>query len=231
MIEFDVNSPLTRCKGEPKTANAALYDYFSMGPGRSLRGLFTNYLDQSANKSLTNVPPTRYLSTISTWSTKFSWVSRVARQEEIDRQKTAQMRADALQAQLNLWSERQFSVRERDWNQGEEIRNLFEKMIKEAPNYIKQSRRTIKGKGGNPDTVIIHEKLDIKLMISALSTASTIQRLAAEMETDHNLNELTTPENLDEVRKKRWAEIAPRLFEAISDDKENIDEQGENDRA
>lgn len=224
MIEFDLKNPLTRCKGEPKTANAALGDYFRMGSGRSLRALFADYRGQIADKSLTKRPPTSRLATISTWSARFSWQERIACQEQIDRIQAELLKSNALAEQFNRWAERQITVRDRDWDQAEEIRKLVDQILVTAPNYLKRSQKTIKGKDGSPDTVIIREQLDLKLLIGGLQVASRLQRLAVEMETEHNLNENTTPENLEEIRKRRWDAIKEQLAELETEDE---DETGE----
>ena len=62
---------------ETKGSYAAFCDYRDMGVGRSLRALHERYTEQSANKSLTEKPPTTNFSTIANWSTKFDWQDRV----------------------------------------------------------------------------------------------------------------------------------------------------------
>jgi hypothetical protein len=218
MNEFDPKDPLNRCKGEPRTANAALGDYYRMGNGRSLRALYACYRGQSASESLAKPPVTKRFSTICTWSSRFSWVERISMQEQLDRAQVETAKNKALAEQIAKWSERQITVRDRDWNQAEEVRKIVDKILEVAPQFIKRHQKTIKGKNGAPDTLLIREALDIKLMISALSTASNLQRLAAEMETEHSLNENTTPENLEEVRRRRWESIQAQLVEVTEHD-------------
>lgn len=51
-------------------AKAAFYDYFYMGPKRSLRKLWKIYQDHPS-------PPTRRLSTLEEWSSAHNWQFRV----------------------------------------------------------------------------------------------------------------------------------------------------------
>jgi hypothetical protein len=50
-----------------------------------------------------------------------------------------------------------------------------------------------------------------------MTAASKLQRLAAEMETEHTVNENTTPENIEEVRQKRWESIKDALGESVGE--------------
>lgn len=217
MVTFDPDNPLARCHGEPRTSNAGLLDYYRMGSGRSIRALATEYRNRNAINPLSN-PPTLRVSTILTWSGRYDWQARIARREELDLAEEKRVKTKALEESAKLWAERRLAVRDRDWNQGEAIRNLTDEILARAPEFIKTKQRTITGKNGAPDTVIITRQLDIKLMIDALSTSSKLQRLAAEMETEHSLNENTTPEDLESIRQKRWAAIQPQLEELSEDD-------------
>lgn len=76
--------PLNRIPGESRAANAALRDYYLMGAGRSLRDLLKEYNRQTADESQTKKPPTLSWGTLSGWSVKHHWQSRIAAQKEID---------------------------------------------------------------------------------------------------------------------------------------------------
>lgn len=62
-----------KVKGETNKAVVACNDYMGMGPGRSLTKLERKY-----GKPGVTEPPTKRLSTLETWSSKFGWVERAA---------------------------------------------------------------------------------------------------------------------------------------------------------
>lgn len=68
--------------GETKRAIQACNDYLRLGPGRSLAKLLNRY------QSGTEVPPTRRIGTLKTWSVSFGWQQRAAAYDtETERQK------------------------------------------------------------------------------------------------------------------------------------------------
>ena len=69
-----------RLPGESDNAYRASRDYYFMGEGRSLRALLNQYtyLEQAANESLTEKPPTQTFATLGGWSAKYGWVGRAA---------------------------------------------------------------------------------------------------------------------------------------------------------
>ena len=69
-----------RLPGESDNAYRASRDYCFMGEGRSLRALLNQYtyLEQAANESLTEKPPTQTFATLGGWSAKYGWVGRAA---------------------------------------------------------------------------------------------------------------------------------------------------------
>lgn len=156
-----------------------------MGSGRSVRGLLLKYRERYANAMGTDLPPTRRFGTLAKWGVNNRWQERIARAEHLDREAEAAARQRALEAQAQLWAERRLSVKERDWQQAERIRKLADQILDEGPKFVKSSRRFIKGKNGEPDKELITVALDGKLMVQATETASKLQRLAAEMETEH----------------------------------------------
>jgi len=127
-----------------------------------------------------------------------------------------------------LWVDRQEAIRERDYTQADRLRELADSVLAEGPNFRKTSRKLIKGTNGKSDREVITIGLDAKLMTTAILAASKLQRLAAEMETDHTLEEITTPENIEEIRKKRWEAIKESLGEieaglVLEDDQDEIE--------
>jgi len=67
MINFDPDSPLSQCVGEPRTANAGLLDYYNMGAGRTLRALWEIYRKNKLSNPEAK-PPTTRLQTVFSWS-------------------------------------------------------------------------------------------------------------------------------------------------------------------
>lgn len=231
---YDPDHPLDRCAGEQRQAHDSLLDYWRMGSGRSLRVLLERYRTQAASGEDSIKPPTRRFATIFKWSRENLWQDRMTRQTEIDLEAERQARADALKAEAAKWAERRLAVRERDWGQAEQLRELAEGILKEAPKFKKNSRRFIAGKEGEPDREVITLAIDAKLMVSAIEAASKLQRLAAEMETEHTLAETTDAEDIEKVRQKRWADVQEQLTDAIDsqpDAAEGDDTDAEGDDA
>jgi hypothetical protein len=213
-IVFDPDSPLSRCRGELPRAHDALLDYYRLGSGRSLRAIHAEYRERSESEGITKVPTKRF-ATLSKWSTANRWQERIELQSRIDLETERRMKEEALRAEAEKWAQRQLDVRERDWQQGEELRVLVDRILGESPKFIKNSRRFIPGRNGDPDREIITVGIDAKLMTNALVAASKLQRLAAEMETDHTLNDNVNEESIEDVRKKRWEKAQAAIEDAI----------------
>jgi len=216
MTFFDNEHPLDRLPGEPRTANTALRDYYEMGVGRSLRGLVDQYRNNLQEKTQVN-PPSLRLSTVFTWSTKYSWQERVDLMTGVDLKAANEAKRKALEEKAQRWVDRQNEVRERDWSQGEQLRELVDKLFEQTPDFITRKQKTIKGKNGEPDRIVITEKINQKLLLDGLLVSSKIQRLAAEMETEHVLDESTSSEELESIRKRRWHEAMEQLSELESE--------------
>lgn len=215
-ITFDPEHPLDRCAGETRRANDALRDYYQMGAGRSLRRLRDLYREKFEGEGDSIKPPTRNFKTLIVWSTDDAWQARVDAQLRIDRAAEEAARSDALRAQSAAWAERRMQVRERDWEQAEKLRKLADAILEESPRFLKTSRKYIPPKNGDPEREIITIAIDAKLMVNSLETASKLQRLAAEMETEHTLEEQVSAESIEEVRAKRWADIQAALQDALN---------------
>lgn len=170
MTEWCLNAeaPLNRIKWESKNANIALRDYYRMGPGRSLAKLHAKYLQEESIE-----PPTRKRYTIDTWCLKNHWVKRVAAKQALD---------DA--EEERLWAARRRQVREQDWEMADKLRGVAAKILEEAPIFVKQQRRFIKGEEGQPDREVITMALNGQLGVKAAEAGSKLARLAAEMENE-----------------------------------------------
>lgn len=162
---FNEADPLAILKGESKKGNAALHDYYLMGKGRSLEKLLKSY------QNATNEPPTRRIKSLKDWSRFFAWQERIAAQTRLD---------DA--ARRAKWEERQEEIREADYQQAGQLRKLVDDALKEAPAFLRQRRRIVKGENGQPDQIIVTLAIDAKMIISGAKVASDLQRRAAGLE-------------------------------------------------
>lgn len=170
---WDAENPLGRIKAESAKANDALRDYYYMGSNRSYAKLHVKYLEQSQQEAID--PPTKRRYAIDTWGHKNQWVERVAAQKAID---DAEREA--------LWAARRLEVQEQDWLMAGKLRDVAAKILDEAPLFVKQQRRLIKGEEGQPDQLLITMALNGQLAVQAAQAASKLSRLAAEMESERH---------------------------------------------
>ncbi len=161
---------LAQRDGETDKAYAAFVDYALMGPGRSLRKLWDRYRGQNGGKAGAEKPPSKRLATLETWSSKFAWQKRIeawaAEQQQVDQA---------------LWNGRRRAIREADWEAGEALRSLAADILAQTPQFLKTTRRLVKGTNGAPDREVITVGIDTGAMLKALAQASDLQRQAAEM--------------------------------------------------
>lgn len=156
-------------QGESKPANQALRDYAEMGPRRSLDKLHAFYRERRLIEPLFN-PPTLVLWTLRGWSMVYGWVERV---ELWDRQEEARRRKER--------EARRLEIEEQDYTQAQALRELADKILAETPQFIRTSRRRIKGENGEPDTIIITMGIDAPTMVKLVETGSKLARLSAGM--------------------------------------------------
>lgn len=193
-IAFDPEKPLARLTNEAMKAHAALLDYYQLGDGRSMTKLLERYRD------VPKTSPTRRLPTLKKWSVTHFWQARIEAQKLLD---------DAEDARL--WAERRQAIREADFAQAEKLRKLANDILDQAPSFIKQKRRRVKGENGEPDQVIVTLELNPRLLIDAAKLASDLGRRAAGMETEtvnltgeiHTIQ--VSSDELAEARKKAQA--------------------------
>lgn len=179
---FDPSAPLESIRGETKKANHAFREYCYIGPARSLKKL-RDRLDLSvaveSDRGESGVKSKRYaaFSTICEWSSRYFWVARAAAfdlQEDVKR--------------ADLWRERREKIRETDYQVADELRTLAASVLAAGPNFIRATRRRVKGetrigKDGaeytEPDTILVTTALDGDLLIKLVDLASKLQRAAA----------------------------------------------------
>ncbi len=109
-----------------------------------------------------------------TWATNNNWVARSAAYDEYLAEQ------DRLQ-----WEKRRADMRERDWQQAEELRRLVDDAIPHAQQFIRSKRTFAQGQDGEPDREIITLNFDITGLTRVLVDASKLQRLAADLVTDN----------------------------------------------
>jgi hypothetical protein len=117
-MEWSRTDPTARMSGESQKANQALVDYARQGRSRSLRKLAEIY---AATDPADPTPPTRSASTVTMWSTRYSWVARVEQWDVLE------MAAADLQ-----WAERQAQLRAQQWEAGQEMVKLGRDALKET---------------------------------------------------------------------------------------------------
>lgn len=178
-VYWDANEPLKRVEnGESAAASQALYDYAHMGYNRSLKGLAEKYQDEED-------PPTKSYETIAYWSSTFEWQDRVAKWEEIERQR-----------EEKIWRARKDKIREKEWDNFDRLQEIISKILEDMPNFVKRKEKIIqKGKvriydsakgriteEGQTEIRAIVLSFDVNAAISFIKTASDIGRRATEMD-------------------------------------------------
>ena len=144
----------------------------------SLAKLLDRY--QTASKpspdSTPVLPPTQRLATLKGWSARFDWQSRVE----------AWDKAQDIEVQRR-WAERAQQIREADWLVGEALRGLAAQMLAQTPQFLKTTRRLVKGQNGASDREVITLALDQASLFKAVELASKLQRQSAELSDVHRL--------------------------------------------
>lgn len=167
--------PPPSCDGEPlwqwlpqetRRARIACLDYVRMGPGRSLVKLLDRY--RIGTGSVPEKPPSTRRTTLCTWSTDFGWQARASAFDADDQERARRQ-----------WEERRQAMREADWKQGDALRNLAQRILDEAPKFIKHRETTLAD-----GRVVVTLQLDADLAIKALQAGSKLQRLATDEPTD-----------------------------------------------
>lgn len=156
---------LARRKGESAKSHAAFLDYVRMGAGRSLSKLQATYCVQSESEVS---PPTKRLATLKKWSSANDWQKRLAAYQQ-ERETHDQV----------VWEERRRALHEADFTTGDALRELASQILAQTPQFLKTTRRLVKGGEGAPDREVITVELDGALMLRTLKLASDLQRQAS----------------------------------------------------
>jgi hypothetical protein len=102
------------------------------------------------------------------------------------------------------WEERRRALREADWQTGQKLREQANAAIDQVPQFLKTTRRLIKGGEGQPDREVITMGLRLNEVSGAAEVASKLQRLAAEMPTERQQVDVTgvTADDLVKARDR-----------------------------
>lgn len=156
----------------------ALRDYAMLGPARSLIKLLHRYTAYAPDGPK---PPTTSIDTLKTWSAQFDWQSRIAAWDLQEAER------DMLE-----WEQRRRELRERDWNEGNDLRDKVQTFIEQLPRFtrtqIAETESTEQDAQGN-DVKVITRIVTVKLnanltqLARALERASKLQRLATDLPT------------------------------------------------
>jgi len=179
-IFWDATDPLKRVERESEAANGALNDYARMGYARSIKRLHAAYTDRQEDEYV----PTRSIMTLSSWSSSYDWVDRVAAWTDLERR-----RRD------NEWRDRRDGLRAKEWSNYERLQDIVSEMLEVVPQFISRKEKVVdKGtptiilqngdivKQGTPEKLVITLKANTTAIIQFIKTASEIGRKAAEMD-------------------------------------------------
>lgn len=129
------------------------------GPKRSLLALCNQERVENGREKRNNFPGS-WMQACNRWR----WHARI---EEWDAAECARVEAE--------WEERRAEIREQDYRQAKELRNLAQAILDASPGFIHE-REYKRG-----DTKFVIKALDGHLAVKALEASSKLQRLAAEM--------------------------------------------------
>ena len=149
--------------GRQKLESGFWYDRFTkyrlMGPKRSLLGAVNAERMKEQRGATKSVPASWYKA-----ATRWNWKARAEAWDASERE-----RAEA------EWESRRVEIRQRDFAQAGELRNLAQAILDASPGFIHE-REYKRG-----DTKFVIKALDGRLAVQALEASSKLQRLAAEM--------------------------------------------------
>ena len=195
VFTFDPENPLARVvavqnvsRGESRNAHQALLDNYAWRC--SLREQAKRYRQQDGSIPSAKPPTTSY-TMLMKWSTWYAWEERKNLQKLIDQE-----------AERQLWLERRAQARELDWSQGGKLRDLADRVIEEAPNFVKEWTSLEDG------MLVKYKALSTDALVKVAKLASDLQRLAAGMETGRIGVDLS--KSAEELTDEELAEIIRR---------------------
>lgn len=163
--------PWQRRDGESRVAYDAFCHYYRLPVrGRSLDAAYRAGAKQGENRD-GKIAPSHWAA----WSSKHEWVARAAAYDEHLAEQ------DRLQ-----WEERRRRLRERDWEQADQLRQVVADALPHANQFVRRQTTTVRGNAaaGIPDREIVTLQFDITALARVLTDASKLQRLAADEPTE-----------------------------------------------
>lgn len=79
------------------------------------------------------------------------------------------------------WEQRHRELREQDWTAGTELRELAAEILQHTPQFLKTTRRLVRGGEGQPDQIVTTVELDGAFLLKTLKLASDLQHGATEI--------------------------------------------------
>ena len=143
-------------------------------------------------------------------SRNWNWESRAAAFDEQMAMLMAESQAKALQKRAEVWAERQFKVREKDWEFHEKLLDKASKML-EFP----LARVTKKSSKDGEVTIVEPIKWFMGDIPKVVQTASQLGRLAAEMETSRQKIDTEVDKELDAILQELEQSLTTDEFRKI----------------
>jgi len=155
--------------------------YLAQESPRSLNEAYRRYRSETGQK------PARGIEAPGSWRQWFRGQNSGGKR--IPGALTWEERADAYddhvaERERRRWESRRRGIREEDYQHGTRLRALSDQMLAQTPQFLKTTRRLVKGQGGQPDREVITVALDGTFLLRTVKLASDLQRLAAEMATE-----------------------------------------------
>lgn len=177
---------------EPRASTRMLVDYLSMGPRRTIQGLYNYYQDRQAKDPLF-INPVKKFSQLNTYSMRFGWVERAKRYDEINTQQR-------LEAEKEFWARARQAIPAMDYSQGQRLRELADKTLEKIQDFIEEKESIEPGPPAGPGQPammlkVINKRVDLRAVIEAIKLASQLQRLAAGL--DQSQSGITTNFNIN----------------------------------
>jgi len=184
LVYWNNDDPLAISDGETRTANAALRDYYSLGPGRTTLILSERY--QEMNKRGDNqVPPSVSYGTVRNWCHQWQWIRRVQRQEDIDISESRAIWEGAASERTKVWEDRRADIVESTYQSAKLLRDAAVSMLEYVEKWeIGESIEEKKNDLGGIDRIItktIRPKVTLSQLASALAASDQMLRTVAGM--------------------------------------------------
>jgi hypothetical protein len=190
-FQWEPEDPLARAKGESTKANRALQDYADLGPGRSLAllakgyageielgepgyDLFRPYRVQSGGEPGAK-PPSKRLSTLEGWSSRYQWQARLAAYQDLENEKREAIREARREALEDL-----------DWENGESLRQAVMQYVEELPKFLVERTQKVEQEDGTvTEVVFVQLNASLSQLSQGLKIASELQRLSVHEPTEN----------------------------------------------